>query len=170
MVCCRLVFLGTNPGASVRFEEAQNSGFTLGQGGPCMAQATVDRISAPKGRGGTRPKPGTESGLPMQGVVLTIETCLGDGHGINPVPAQSTGRFAKVTGGFLMTATSAPFFILGTTTAPSTLHLGRRGVAHLRKATERRRGVLAASAPTGKSWHSDPDPALARNQPRGEPG
>jgi len=34
----------------------------------------------------------------------------------NPVPSQSTGRFAKVTGGgFLMIAKSTPFFPIGTT-------------------------------------------------------
>jgi hypothetical protein len=37
----------------------------------------------------------------------------------NPVPSQSTGRFASVTGGSLiMVATSDPFFILGATTTP----------------------------------------------------
>ena len=37
----------------------------------------------------------------------------------NPVPSQSTGRFANVTSGSLiMVATSEPFFILGATTTP----------------------------------------------------
>jgi len=37
----------------------------------------------------------------------------------NPVPAASTGRFAKVTGGsFTMVATSEPFFLLATETTP----------------------------------------------------
>ena len=37
----------------------------------------------------------------------------------NPIPAQCTGRFAKITGGsFLMTAVSEPFFFLETTTTP----------------------------------------------------
>jgi hypothetical protein len=37
----------------------------------------------------------------------------------NPVPADSTGRFANVTGGSLiMTAISEPFFITGPTTTP----------------------------------------------------
>lgn len=37
----------------------------------------------------------------------------------NPVPAKSTGRFAKVTGGsFIMIAISDPFFLLATETTP----------------------------------------------------
>jgi hypothetical protein len=37
----------------------------------------------------------------------------------NPVPSQSTGRFAKVTGGsFVMIAQSSPFFLFGTASTP----------------------------------------------------
>jgi hypothetical protein len=52
----------------------------------------------------------------------------------NPVPAKSTGRFAKVIGGsFIMIAKSSPFFLVGAASTPFTYTWEGQGTIEFRK-------------------------------------